>query len=127
MAACGMVVMNWEHSGAFHLDGKLHRQLHFQRVIFIPLARQLTQKSAGKYFLTWNCATWYKADLTHPSPARYAKLGDAMCLPIWLQLAVGEYPCPPPPPTGCVVVGRSQCFNFGCFVASRTHTCRLRK
>ena len=73
----------WVTCAAYHLERRLLHRLPAP-VIFVPLGRQLTKKSAKKHCVTQDCLGWYKRDRTHLSEAGYLKLADD--LPVWLTM-----------------------------------------
>ena len=73
----------WVPCAAYHLERRLLHCLPAP-VIFVPLGRQLTKKSAKKHCVTLNCLMWYKHDRTHLSEAGHRKLADD--LPVWLNM-----------------------------------------
>ena len=79
----------WEQTAAFHLERRLFHQLP-RGTRFVPLGRQLTRKSGGRYACVAGCQGWYSGDGVHLSPAGYAKLADAAELPVWLRLSAAE-------------------------------------
>ena len=82
----------WEKSAAFHLERTVKRMVEDlaeqqtdAKVVFVPLGRCITKKMGGRHSVRVECAEWYKRDWIHLNRSGYAKLTDAMHLPIWIR------------------------------------------
>ena len=83
----------WEKTAAFHLERrtlKMTREVAEKLGItinYVTLGRGLTKKREGRHAITSACYDWYRRDGVHLHSEGYAKLADALHLPVWLRIS----------------------------------------
>ncbi|KAF0302673.1 hypothetical protein FJT64_025236 [Amphibalanus amphitrite] len=75
----------WETTASYHLERRLKHSLP-PAVRLVPLGRQLLRRAGGRYCVVQECATSFRHDGVHLTAEGYARVADALQLPIWISL-----------------------------------------
>ena len=80
----------WEATAAYHLERTLLWLNLGDSVQLVPLGRQLTRKMGRRRHDIHGTEAWYTEDGVHLSKEGYAKLADAISLPVWLTFRAAK-------------------------------------